>query len=349
MKYFRFLLYPTLLLLLSNLFFHSCKSSESAQTVDSGTYRAAFYNVENLFDTLDHPTKLDEEYTPTGKKHWNTERYFDKLNKLSRVVAAMEYPSLLGLCEIENEAVLKDFISETSLKSHDYQIVHFESPDERGIDNALIYKKAHFEVLNSKNIRIDFPKEVIEDDFTRDILYVKGKLAGNIILHIFVNHWPSRSGGVEKSEPKRVYVASALRKKVDEIFATSPNANILIMGDLNDETDNKSVVEILKAKTSLDNIVENSLYNCMAENDQNGKGSYRYRGNWNMLDNIIVSSSFVKPESKIRVTNATVFQEDWMMYDHPKYGNGPSRSYGGPNYYGGYSDHLPVFIDIVVE
>jgi hypothetical protein len=121
------------------------------------------------------------------------------------------------------------------------------------------------------------------------------------------------------------------------------------MGDLNDETDNKSVAEILGAKTSNDKIEANSLYNCMAENDENGRGSYRYRGNWNMLDNIIVSTSLMQPDSKNRVANATVFQKDWMMFDHPKYGNGPSRSYGGPNYYGGYSDHLPVFIDIVVE
>ncbi len=349
MNHFRYLLYPTLLLFSATVFFQSCKSTKPAQATISGTYRAAFYNVENLFDTLDQVDKSDEEFTPNGKKKWNTERYYDKLTKLSKVVDAMDYPSIFGLCEVENDAVLKDLINKTSLKDHQYQIVHFESPDERGIDNALIYKKADFQVISSRNIRIKYPKEITEEDYTRDIVYVKGKLAGNIILYVFVNHWPSRSGGVTESEPKRIYVASQLRKVVDEIFAESPNANILILGDLNDETDNKSVVETLGAKTSFDKIQDNSLYNCMAKLDQNDEGSYRYRGNWNMLDNIIVSTPLANPDSNIRVTNPTVFQKDWMMYNDPKYGNGPSRSYGGPNYYGGFSDHLPVFIDIVVK
>ncbi len=349
MKNFRYLLYPTLLLFFASPFFPSCKSAKSAQTAISGTYRAAFYNVENLFDTIDIPNKFDDEFSPNGNKKWNTERYYDKLNKLSKVVDGMNYPSILGLCEIENEAVLKDFVSETSLKGYNYQIVHFESPDERGIDNALIYNQTQFEVITSKNISIDFPKDIAENDLTRDILYVKGKLAGNVIIHVFVNHWPSRRGGVKESEPKRTYVASVLRKAVDEIFGESPKANILILGDLNDEPNKTSVMETLGAKTSLIKIEEKSLYNCMAELSKNGKGTYQYKGDWNMIDNIIVSSSLMNSASKIQVTNATVFQADWMMYNDPKYGKVPSKSYGGPNYYGGYSDHLPVFVDILVK
>lgn len=349
MKFFRLLIHPTLFIFIILVFFPSCKSTKSARSVVSGTYRAAFYNVENLFDTLDNTVKLDDDFTPAGANHWNTERYFDKLTKLSKVVAAMGYPDILGVCEVENDTVLKDLINETSLKNHNYQIVHFQSPDERGIDNALIYKKEHFEVTGSKNIRIDFPKEIEEGYTSRDIIYVEGKLAGNVVLHIFINHWPSRRGGTAESEPKRLHVATYLRQAVDEIFKTSPQANILIMGDLNDETNDKSVMEILGANTSFDKMADGSLYNCMAGFDLKGEGSYKYRGAWNMLDNIIVSTALAQPGSKTRAANATIFQTDWMMYDDPKYGIGPSRSYGGPNYYGGYSDHLPVFVDIVVE
>ena len=261
----------------------------------------------------------------------------------------MEYPSLLGVCEVENEAVLKDFINETSLKSHNYQTVHFESPDERGIDNGFIYNAEHFKVINSNKITIDFPKDIAKSDFTRDILYVEGKLAGGPTLHVFVNHWPSRRGGIEESEPKRTYVASQLRKAVDEIFAVSPNANILIMGDMNDEPDRKSVEEVLGAKTTFDVMEEKSLYNFTADFHRNGEGTYNYRGNWNMIDNIIVSTEMAKPDSKNRATNPTIFQKDWMMYEDKRNGSVPSKSYGKTDYYGGYSDHLPVFIDIVIQ
>jgi len=349
MKKFKYLLYPTLLLFFSTAFFPSCKSPKSAETTTKGAYRLAFYNIENLFDTLDQVDKADEEFTPTGKKQWNTERYYDKLGKLSKVIESMEYPSILGLCEVENEAVLKDLTNETSLKNHDYKIVHFESPDGRGIDNALIFKQNDFKLIDSKKIRINFPDSIEADYTSRDIVYAKGKLAKNEIVHIFVNHWPSRRGGLKESEPKRTFVASHLRKAVDDIFAKTPNANIIIIGDFNDETDNKSVLETLGAKNSNENLEANSLYSCMAKLDQDGLGTYRYRGNWNMLDNIIVSTPFLMGNSKISATNPTIFQENWMMYDDPKYGLGPSRSYGGPNYYGGYSDHLPIFVDIVIK
>ena len=349
MKNAKYLIYPLLLMLLATFIFPSCKGVKSGQKVEKGTYRAAFYNVENLFDTINLEGKRDDEYTPEGQKNHNTERYFDKLTKLSKVVEAMEYPSLLGVCEVENENVLTDFANQTSLKNHNYQIVHFESPDERGIDNGFLYKAKDFRVDSSGFIRIDFPKEITKKDFTRDILYVRGKLANGPVLHIFINHWPSRRGGIEKSEPKRVFVANELRKAVDVIFAKSMDANILIMGDMNDEPDRKSVAETLGAKTNLNTIEAKSLYNQTAEFHRNKKGSYNYRGNWNMIDNIIVSTSMVQPDSKIFATNPTIFQKDWMMYQDPKNGPVPSKSYGRTDYYGGYSDHLPVYIDIIVK
>lgn len=335
------------LILISQGIFQSCKGPKAAQAVTSTTFRLAFYNVENLFDTLDHTLKADDDFTPTGRNQWNTERYFEKINQLSKVVAAMEFPSILGLCEIENDTVIRDFIEHPAMKPQRYGLIHFQSPDERGIDNALIYKTDHFKVLESSYIRIEFPEDM-EEDFTRDIVYVNGKLAGDQELHVFVNHWPSRRGGVEASEPKRMLAAGYLRKAVDEIFSTTPDAHIIIMGDFNDETDNRSVKEVLGAHTDFEQLQEKSLYNCMADPDRKGLGTYNYRGDWNMMDQIIVSSPLVAPGSKIKAVNATIFQQEWMMYHDSKYGFVPNKTYGGPNYYGGFSDHLPVFIDLII-
>ena len=329
--------------------FPACSGSKDANKGLPQTYRTAFYNVENLFDTLDHPDKIDDDFTPTGRQEWNTQRYHKKLNDLCRVIAGMEFPSILGVCEVENPQVLQDFIDKTELSKYGYQFVHFESPDRRGIDVALLYRSEHFKVSTSDKIRIPFPEEIAVDYTSRDILHVEGLLGKNTPIHVFVNHWPSRRGGLRESEPKRTHVAQYLRDKVDLILAADPEANILIMGDLNDETDNKSVKEVLGAHTSGSPIVSGRLYNCTAKLDQAKKGSYNYRGNWNMLDNMIVSSALARPTSKAHVTPPTLFQREWMMYQDPKYGAKPSRTYGGPNYYGGFSDHLPVFMDIVVK
>ena len=328
----------------------SCKSPQKASQLDAPSQiRIGFYNVENLFDTIDLPEKIDEEFTPTSKKEWNTKRYYKKLNDLAKIVDAIKYPAILGLCEVENKTVLKDFVSETSLKNHNYSFVHFDSPDARGIDVAMIYQTKIFKVLSSNKITIDFPKSVIGDEpyTTRDILHVKGVFGNEEILHVFVNHFPSRRGGLKESQPKRVYVAQQLKKAVDEIFANNTNANILIMGDFNDETNNKSIAETLNAKTSAENTTSKDLINCSAKMDEEGKGTYNYRGDWNMLDQIIVSNALTKNTNKLKIGDLGIFQEEWMMYKS-KNGWTPNRTYGGPNYYGGFSDHLPVYVEVML-
>lgn len=344
----RYLFFFCSLLVASCLFF-DCKSSKPTAIDFSKNYRIGFYNVENLFDTLDNPDKLDDDFTPSGRLEWNTKRYFNKLENLDKVVAGMGYPTLLGLCEVENQAVLQDFSSKTGLAKHNYGIVHYESPDKRGIDCALLYQKKYFEVLASDKIRIEFPEEVEKDYTSRDIIYTKGLFLNNFTVHIFVNHWPSRRGGLKNSEPKRLLVAEHLKKAVDKIFAEDPNANIVILGDMNDEPDNNSVLNTLNATALEDQPIQARLYNCMAKLDQQNKGTYNYRGNWNLLDNIITSANLVDPKSKINVLKPTIYREAWMMYENPKYGATPNRTYGGPNYYGGYSDHLPVYIDIQIN
>ena len=337
----------TILFLFSILFLINCKTKSPITDSSSNTYRIAFYNVENLFDTKDDPKTKDEEFTPISKKKWTTERYQEKLDHLTKVVEGMEFPAILGVSEVENEGVLQDWCKYQSMAKYDYGIAHFDSPDIRGIDVGLLYQKKAFKVENAEKIVINFPKEIVEDYTTRDVLVVTGQLR-DLPVTIFVNHWPSRRGGVAASEPKRMYVAQQVRKRVDEILKINPSANLILMGDFNDEPENGSLREGLNASYKGGReIVVGDLKNCMADLDLEGKGSYNYRGNWNMLDQIIVTRNLESGRSGWLVRDATVFQQDWMMYEDKKYGARPSRTYGGPRYFGGYSDHLPVYVDLI--
>jgi predicted extracellular nuclease len=337
----------TILCLFAILFFTNCKTKSSLNDSVSNDYRIAFYNVENLFDTKDDPKTADEEFMPTSKKKWTEERYQEKLNHLTKVVAGMEYPAILGVAEVENAGVLEDWCRYESMAKYDYGIVHFDSPDFRGIDVGLLYQKKAFKVEKAETIEINFPKEIVEDYTTRDVLVVTGKLR-DLPVTIFVNHWPSRRGGVAESEPKRMYVAQQVRKKVDEILAVNPKASLILMGDFNDEPENNSLRKGLNASYDMQReIVTTDLKNCMTELDMEGKGSYNYRGNWNMLDQILITRNLEAGRNGWLLKNVVVFQEDWMMYEDKKHGARPSRTYGGPRYFGGYSDHLPVYIDLI--
>lgn len=336
--------YSCLLLLVLCLTWINCKTpTTTASSTAPQEVRFAFYNVENLFDIYDDPKTSDEEFTPTGKKEWTEERYQKKLDQLSTVVADLKFPDILGVCEVENNKVLMDWAAHPKMAAKNYNIVHFDSPDKRGIDNGLLYQKAHFTVLEKEAITINFPKAIVTDYTTRDILYVKGNYRGET-LHVFINHWPSRRGGLKESEPKRVYVAGQLRKKTDVILAKDPKANILIMGDLNDETDNNSVAKTLGAGAP-DLAKKQYLYNFTQPLDAAGEGSYRYREDWNMLDQIIVSPNLAT--GKLRAVKAHIFQAEYLNYMDKKYGKRPNKTYGGPNYYGGTSDHYPVYLELV--
>jgi predicted extracellular nuclease len=301
-----------------------------------------FYNVENLFDTVDDPLIADEEFTPEGKKHWTTERYQKKLNDIAKVISSVnenELPVIAGFCEVENRGVLEDLIKTDALKSNNYKIVHEDSPDMRGIDVGLIYNSDEFTYLSHKTIPINTGSKYK----VRDILYTKGILYEEDTVHIFVNHWKSRSGGVQETEPQRIKCAETLRKEVNTILESNINAKILIMGDLNDGPKNMSVFETLKANNSDD---ESSLFNLMLEKSEAGKGTHSYRGKWSMLDNLIVSQSFLNDEKGFVAEGKTgyIFSADWITYKNKNGEKSPNRTYGGPNYYGGFSDHYPVFL-----
>lgn len=302
-----------------------------------------FYNVENLFDLYDEPVKRDEEFTPDGEKKWNQERYTKKLQDIAKVLSSVheeELPEIIGLCEVENKKVLEDLANTGELKGGSYGIVHHDSPDFRGIDCALMYRPSEFKVLDHFPVAIHFEDE--PDYKTRDILYVKGRTKNRERFHIFVNHWPSRIGGVDKTEPNRVQVATVLKGKIDSIMQANKKARFMVMGDMNDEPDNKSLFQTLGAKEP--GTESAGLINLMFPPDKDGKGSYNFRGNWNMLDNLVVSENLLdKKGFQVVGQQGFVFQQEWMEYKNPEGIVYPNRTYGGPNYYGGISDHFPVY------
>ncbi len=324
-------------------------------TIERDAYRVMFYNVENLFDTEDDPEKRDEEFTPTGDRYWSNYRYNQKLSNIYKVIVGVgewDLPQIVGLCELENRGVLEDLLSKTPLYKTDYKIVHFESPDRRGIDNGLLYRSDYFTPYLEKAITVEWPKTVKAGP-TRDILYVAGTTNTNDTLHVFVNHWPSRWGGQMETEGKRMHVAKLVKKETDSIFKTNPNANIIIMGDLNDHPTDRSVLEVLKAQTEFDKIKPKKLYNTSyyLEHEKN-LGTHKYNGQWGILDQIIVSGGLMDTTSSISCTldDSHIFNADFLLEPDEKYtGKRVNRTYIGFKFHGGYSDHLPIYIDLKIN
>lgn len=307
-----------------------------------------FYNTENLFDYEDDPFIQDEDFTPGSEKKWDKEKYLKKAEDISKVLSSIgkkELPGIIGLAEVENMKVLTDLINTKNLSKGNYGIVHYNSPDKRGIDVALLYRKDLFKVEFHRSIPINFPRDT---SLTRDILMVRGKTNDSENLYIFVNHWKSRSGGTSATENKRNYSAVILRKVVDSIFNFEPKAKIIIMGDFNDEPTNKSIHQILQANNKRKNRNQRDLYNLMYDmHNLNDLGTYHYNGSWNMLDQIIISQSLLNKKYGYFTDfeGGKIFNEEWMLYNNSKAGTWtPNKTYGGDTYFGGISDHLPVYV-----
>lgn len=302
-----------------------------------------FYNVENLFDTQDDPGKDDDEFTPGGEKKWDEERYRKKLEDLAGVLGeinANDLPEIIGLGEVENRKVVTDLAGSGKLKDGNYRVVHRESPDERGIDCALMYRADEFKVIRQKALRIRIAGD--PEYKTRDILYIKGRTTNREKFHIFVNHWPSRVEGLEKTEPYRLEVAGFLKSQIDSVMKRYPGDQVIVMGDMNDEPANRSLNEVLAAGNPGED--NHKLVNLMYPDDLRDLGSYFYRGNWNMLDNLIVSNGLMDAEGFRCVEGkGFIFRQEYMMFTNPSGISSPNRTYGGNNYYGGISDHLPVY------
>jgi predicted extracellular nuclease len=331
----------------------SCKHSTSTQGNPTSA-RIMCYNVENLFDTQNDPNKNDDDFTPSGKLAWDEAKYQTKLLHIAEVIKAVDanLPAVVGLCEVENAAVLKDLVKQPLIKEAKYGIVHYESPDERGIDVAMLYKKDSFKLISSKAIVTELPNP--QDKFTRDILYVKGNLEGGEV-HLFVNHWPSRSGGQEQTEPLRMFVASVLKHHLDSIRGVDANAKIICMGDFNDFPDDKSMANVLNAGPSEKELASNELpsssyayYNYMWQLQRKKEGTHYYKGEWSPLDQFVCSKALVEGNSGwvSAPGSAHIFRGDLVMFSDKEGNKRPNRTYVGNDYKGGYSDHLPVYLDL---
>ncbi len=336
-----------LLLFLSGLSYFSL--AQNARSFQVGCI--GFYNFENLFDTLDAPNVADEEFTPQGGYRYNTDIYVDKLDKLARVVSELgtevtpDGVSILGIAELETRKPLEDFVNHPKIKSRNYQIVHYESPDERGIDVALIYQPKYFKVLSSRAV----PVPLVNNDFTRDILFVSGLYDGEP-LHIFVNHWPSRSGGEAASQPLRNLAATICKDIVDSLTKADPNAKIVIMGDLNDDPTSPSVRTILDAKGKKEDVRPRGLFNTMYDFYKKGIGTLAYQDAWSLFDQIIISYGLVNPKvGGYQFYQSQVHNRAYMSQQTGQYKGYPLRTFVGTNYMGGYSDHFPTYIYLIKE
>ena len=304
--------------------------------------KIVFYNVENLFYIIDDTLKSDNEFLPNSYKKWNEERFTRKLNNIYKVIVAIgqwNAPEIIGLCEIENYYVLNSLISNTPLLKYNYSIIHYDSPDKRGIDVALLYLKNSFIPVYSEPVRINFPENSSK---TRDILYVKGIINVKDTIHLFVNHWPSRWGGQSKTENKRIYVAKVLKSKTDSILNIDKNSNIIIMGDFNDEASDKSISEYLVNEGS-------ALVSLNMTSANNNIGTLKYRGIWSVFDQFVVSGGLLNNNNTVSVLKDRVyiFSPDFLLVEDDKYtGVLPFRTYAGPKYLGGFSDHLPIVMEI---
>lgn len=306
----------------------------------------AFYNVENLFDTINDPTINDEEFLPESKVGWNSEKYTHKLHQTARVIAAMDtldFPHIIGLAEMENGMVVNALSSEEAIKKAGYNVIHFEGNDPRGIEVVMMYRQVYFKPLYAGPVMVS---EATTGKSYRHILYVKGVVATGDTLNLFVNHWPSRYGGREETEGARRFVASTLKSVTDSILGKQPNSNILIMGDLNDNPTDSSLVVFLQAKNPANGINDNGLYNLSLKPYAAGEGTLFYQ-NWDMFDQIIVSANLIKPaKGNIKAGDQLIVKKDWMLF---KGSNGiakPNRTMSGTKYFGGFSDHLPVMVKL---
>ena len=307
-------------------------------------HTVAFYNLENLFDTKNDPRTLDDDFTPTGIRNWNDKRYNKKLHKLGKAISNVGFhktnkaPAIVGLAEVENIQVVKALINSKHLKDSNFGIVHYDSPDERGIDTALIYQKKYFHVLKSEVVPLMVYDEVGNRDYTRDILHVTGILNSELV-HVIVNHWPSRRSDIDITTIKHIEAAKTVQMIIEDVKSVEFDPNFIIMGDFNDDPFSESVKQ---------HLVTDDLFNPMESLlNPYKRGSLSYKKNWNLFDQIIFSNSFFKVEKDTHAfAYADIFDDKFLAEWKGDYKGNPFRTYIGRKYLGGYSDHYPVYIQL---
>lgn len=318
-------------------------------------YKVMFYNFENLFDTINDPEILDEEFTPDGPKKWNSVKYNKKIGNLERVlfdIAALDknYPAVIGVSEVENRSVLEDVIATPKLAPANYRIVHYDSPDARGVDVAFFYRPDVFELEGSAPI--PFTMEGLPNFKTRDIVTMWGTIEGEP-FYFMVAHWPSRLGGKEASAPKCERAAEIMRRAADSVLRLDPATKVVMMGDFNDDATDDSITEVLGAKGDIRKLEPGDYYNPFINVLKAGYGTLAYQDAWNLFDNIVVSENLVAGDGlKIRKASpkarfyGNIFSRPYMIQQEGQYKGYPLRTFVGNNFQGGYSDHFPVYIYI---
>lgn len=334
---------------------HSCasvRSTSEEQKVAVNVVGIGFYNLENLFDTINQPN-LDEEFLPDGSMRWTGMKYRAKLKNMAYAISRIGTDvtpggvSVLGVCEIENRGVLEDLVKEPAIADRTYRIVHYDSPDRRGVDVGLLYNPRDFIVTGSKSYRMNLPADSLFH--TRDILLVSGYLLSEK-LHVIVGHWPSRIGGEVASAPKRNAAAETTRHIVDSLYKHEPDAKIVIMGDLNDDPSNESTAKILQAKRNRDDVPRQGLYNPMWRILDSGVGSLAYNNQWNLFDQIIISEPLLHEDnSRLRFWKAEVFNKRFLVQQEGAFRGSPLRTHAGGVWLNGYSDHFPTLIYLVKQ
>ncbi len=318
-----------------------------AQNSDS-THKIMFYNVENLFHPSDDSLTADDDFTPTGSYHWTYKKYYLKISMVGKVIVAAgmgDPPWLVGLAEIENEQVVRDLCFRSPLKKYGYRYVHYDSPDRRGVDVALLYRDSCVQVLRSRKVPVAFPFDTVARN--RDMLYAVVRFPSGDSLHVFINHWTSRYGGYAATVPKRNHYAKVLRRCVDSLMDENPYAKILITGDFNDYANDESMLFHLRAKEFGPYLPRDTLYNLMLPlTRQSRYGSHKHEDFWGCLDQFVVSDAWLTATSGVRqVGEAQVFDAEFLLVEDEKYGGKKNyRTFLGPRYIGGFADHLPVYV-----
>lgn len=315
----------------------------------------AFYNVENLFDIQNDSLTFDDDRTPEGKNNWTSARYEQKIANLSKVLSEIgsevtkTSPDIIGLCEVENIWVVEDLIGHKNLIDKNYGIIHFDSPDERGIDVAFLYKKSAFIPSSYRSHRLLILDEEGFRDYSRDQLVVSGFLDNEEVCFI-VNHWPSRSGGEARSRPNRIAAAKLNTHIIDSITKLNTGIKIISMGDFNDDPTDDSFKKVLKTIGKVKYLKEGSLFNPMEKLYRKGMGSLAYRDQWNLFDQIFFTGNFIDDEKdKYRFWKADIFSPSYLVDPIGRFKGYPLRTYAGGSYIGGYSDHFPVYLYLIRE
>lgn len=319
-----------------------------AHPTESDTLKVMWYNVENLFDCQDDTLKDDNQFLPDGEMRWTHNRYLKKLTSLSQVIAAVgngHLPDVIGMCEVENQNVLFDLIRRSPLKTVGYRFCITQSPDERGINVAFLYRPERFIVIQEEEIVVDSI-----DKPTRNILHLTGIIPNQDTIDLYLCHFPSRSGGRKKTETYRLRAATLLKRSICHIQETTvQERNIIVMGDFNDFPHNRAIKEIIQAHSPRNNnpILPQHLYNLIYHKE---KGSYFYQGNWNKLDHIFVTGNLLDKGNSVYTSeeDTRIVTFPFLLEYHERYGEHiPLRTYLGPSYKGGYSDHLPLQTNLI--